>query len=163
MAHFASPIKNSWSICFSVKLKWINSDKIKNIQLRTSRLTCGVWNDFIFSLHYESEKIINFIEKEKEIVDIASDYSDVEHIDSFDGVLTQAESNYVVYYYSANCGYCNLIKETINNAKSTIPVPDPKKETVQDTKEKVQGKTVQEIDREKLEQKFSKDKKETLN
>jgi small subunit ribosomal protein S2 len=59
--------------------------------------------------------------------------------------------------------YCNLIKETINNAKSSIPAPEPKKEVAQDTKEKTQGKTVQEIDREKLEQKFSKDKKETLN
>jgi len=59
--------------------------------------------------------------------------------------------------------YCNLIKETINNAKSSIPAPEPKKEISQDTKEKTQGKTVQEIDREKLEQKFSKDKKETLN
>ena len=59
--------------------------------------------------------------------------------------------------------YCNLIKETINNAKSSIPAPEPKKEVTQDTKEKTQGKTVQEIDREKLEQKFSKDKKETLN
>ena len=58
--------------------------------------------------------------------------------------------------------YCNLIKETINNAKSSIPAPEPKKE-VQDMKEKTEGKTVQEIDREKLEQKFSKDKKETLN
>jgi small subunit ribosomal protein S2 len=63
--------------------------------------------------------------------------------------------------------YCNLIKETINNAKSSIPSPEAKKEPNQDTKEKTQektqGKTVQEIDREKLEQKFSKDKKETLN
>ena len=59
---------------------------------------------------------------------------------------------------------CNLaIKETINNAKNSIPAPEPKKEVVQDIKEKVQGKTVQELDREKLEQKFSKDKKETLN
>ena len=58
--------------------------------------------------------------------------------------------------------YCNLIKETINNAKSSIPVPEPKKEVVKQTKEKTQGKTVQEIDREKLEKKFSKDKKETL-
>jgi small subunit ribosomal protein S2 len=32
-----------------------------------------------------------------------------------------------------------------------------------DVKLKTQGKTVQEIDREKLEEKFSKDKKETLN
>ena len=59
--------------------------------------------------------------------------------------------------------YCSLIKETINNAKSSIPAPEPKKEAAQDTKEKTQGKTVQEIDREKLDQKFSKDKKETLN
>ena len=59
--------------------------------------------------------------------------------------------------------YCNLIKETINNAKSIIPAPEPKKEVAQDKKEKAQGKTVQEIDREKLEKKFSKDNKETLN
>ena len=59
--------------------------------------------------------------------------------------------------------YCNLIKETINNAKSSIPAPEPKKDVVQDTKEKTEVKTVQELDREKLEQKFSKDKKETLN
>ena len=59
--------------------------------------------------------------------------------------------------------YCNLIRETINNAKSSIPTPEPKKEVAHDKKEKTQGKTVQEIDREKLEQKFSKDKKETLN
>jgi small subunit ribosomal protein S2 len=59
--------------------------------------------------------------------------------------------------------YCNLIKETINNAKSSIPAAEPKKEVAEGTKEKTQAKTVQEIDREKLEQKFSKDKKETLN
>jgi len=38
-----------------------------------------------------------------------------------------------------------------------------KKEVTEDSKEKTQGKTVQEIDREKLDEKFSKDKKETLN
>jgi len=59
--------------------------------------------------------------------------------------------------------YCNLIRETINNAKSSIPAPEPKKEVKEVSKEKNQGKTVQEIDREKLEDKFSKDKKETLN
>ena len=59
--------------------------------------------------------------------------------------------------------YCNLIRETINNAKSSIPTPEPKKDVARDKNEKTQGKTVQEIDREKLEQKFSKDKKETLN
>ena len=59
--------------------------------------------------------------------------------------------------------YCNLIKETINNAKISIPAAETKKEAAKDQKEKTQGKTVQEIDREKLEEKFSKDKKETLN
>ena len=59
--------------------------------------------------------------------------------------------------------YCNLIKETINNAKNSIPAPEPKKEVAKDTKETTQEKTVQELDREKLEEKFSKDKKETLN
>ena len=59
--------------------------------------------------------------------------------------------------------YCNLIKETINNAKSSIPNPEPTKETSKKNKETTQGKTIQDIDREKLEQKFSKDKKETLN
>jgi small subunit ribosomal protein S2 len=38
-----------------------------------------------------------------------------------------------------------------------------KKKLQRIVKEKTQGKTVQEIDREKLEEKFSKDKKETLN
>jgi small subunit ribosomal protein S2 len=59
--------------------------------------------------------------------------------------------------------YCNLIKETINNAKSSIPTAETKKEATEEVKEKTQGKTVQEIDRKKLEEKFSKDKKETLN
>ena len=40
---------------------------------------------------------------------------------------------------------------------------ETKKEVSTDKKEKTPGKTVQEKDREKLEQKFSKDKKETLN
>jgi small subunit ribosomal protein S2 len=59
--------------------------------------------------------------------------------------------------------YCNLIKETINNAKSSIPTAEPKNDTPKENKKDDQGKTVQELDREKLEQKFSKDKKETLN
>jgi small subunit ribosomal protein S2 len=59
--------------------------------------------------------------------------------------------------------YCNLIKETINNAKSSIPTPETNKESISDVNEKKDGKTVLEKDREKLEQKFSKDKKETLN
>jgi len=59
--------------------------------------------------------------------------------------------------------YCNLIKETINNAKSSIPTAEPKIDTPKKDKKDDQVKTVQELDREKLEQKFSKDKKETLN
>ena len=59
--------------------------------------------------------------------------------------------------------YCNLIKETINNAKSLIPSPETKDVSPKENKLKDQGKTVQQLDREKLEQKFSKDKKETLN
>jgi small subunit ribosomal protein S2 len=47
--------------------------------------------------------------------------------------------------------------------KSSIPAPEPKKEVTEKNKEKTQAKTVQEIDREKLEEKFSKEKKETLN
>ena len=59
--------------------------------------------------------------------------------------------------------YCNLIKETINNAKSSIPTTEPKKESSPETEIKNEGKTVLEKDREKLDQKFSKNKKETLN
>ena len=56
--------------------------------------------------------------------------------------------------------YCNLIKETINSAKSSIPVAENKKENV---KSEDKTKTIQELDREKLEKKFSKDDKEKLN
>ncbi len=52
--------------------------------------------------------------------------------------------------------YCNLIKETINLAKKTIPA----KEKNNEEKSK---KTIQELDREKLEKKFSKDKKGSIN
>ena len=56
--------------------------------------------------------------------------------------------------------YCNLIKETINSAKKTIPAVSTKTENKNDEKT---SKTIQELDREKLENKFSKNKKETLN
>ncbi len=55
--------------------------------------------------------------------------------------------------------YCNLIKETINNAKNSSNISEIKK----DNKDENSLKTVQELDREKLEKKFSKDKKEKLN
>jgi len=56
--------------------------------------------------------------------------------------------------------YCNLIKETINSAKSSIPVVENSKDKVKDQDN---TKTIQELDREKLNKKFSKDDKEKLN
>jgi len=56
--------------------------------------------------------------------------------------------------------YCNLIKETINAAKKSAPKEDKK---VDSKNEEKSSKTIQELDREKLENKFSKDSKETLN
>ena len=58
--------------------------------------------------------------------------------------------------------YCNLIKETIVGAKKATPIIETKNDT--EKKEKVdKSKTVAEIDREKLEKKFSKKKPEKLN
>ena len=77
--------------------------------------------------------------------------------------------------------YCNLIKETILSSKKAIPTEEKKlenktedkssissQETKQDTikdnkKDEDKSKTINELDREKLEQKFSKETKETLN
>ncbi len=56
--------------------------------------------------------------------------------------------------------YCNLIKDTIGSAQKLIPV-DEKKEVKK--KENKPNKTIQEKDREKLEEKFSDKKKETIN
>ena len=56
--------------------------------------------------------------------------------------------------------YCNLIKETINSAKKSAPKEDKQVEPKNDKKS---SKTIQDIDREKLEKKFSKESKETLN
>jgi len=56
--------------------------------------------------------------------------------------------------------YCNLIKETINFAKKSATQEVKKIETKKNEKS---SKTLQELDREKLETKFSKGKKETVN
>ena len=56
--------------------------------------------------------------------------------------------------------YCNLIKETILSAKKSIPVEEKMPEN---KKENKITKTIQELDREKLDKKFSKSKKEKLN
>jgi small subunit ribosomal protein S2 len=55
--------------------------------------------------------------------------------------------------------YCNLIKETINSAKSSIQSSESKT----DVKDEEKNKTIQELDREKLEKKFSTEDKEKLN
>ena len=56
--------------------------------------------------------------------------------------------------------YCNLIKETINSAKKNVPKVVNKVDSKNGEKS---SKTIQELDREKLEKKFSKEKEETLN
>ena len=60
--------------------------------------------------------------------------------------------------------YCNLIKETIENAKKATPSNAEEKPDIEDDKVKEKSaKTVQELDREKLDAKFSKKEKEKLN
>ena len=56
--------------------------------------------------------------------------------------------------------YCNLVKETIIAAKKSAPA---KEEKVDNKTSEKNSKTLQELDREKLEKKFSKTKKGTLN
>ena len=58
--------------------------------------------------------------------------------------------------------YCNLVKETIENAKKAAPVKTEEKSEIESVKTKSKeksSKTVQEIDREKLDAKFAKKKK----
>ena len=55
--------------------------------------------------------------------------------------------------------YCNLLKETINNAKKATPASVDEKSEKEDVKIKSKEKstkTIQEIDREKLDKKFKK-------
>jgi len=59
--------------------------------------------------------------------------------------------------------YCSLIKETIQNAKKDAPKIVEKNPTVEANKKKDKIKTVQEIDREKLDAKFAKKEKSELN
>ena len=56
--------------------------------------------------------------------------------------------------------YCNLLKETINSAKKSASKDEKKVESKSDDKS---SKTIQELDREKLENKFSNEDKEKLN
>jgi small subunit ribosomal protein S2 len=60
--------------------------------------------------------------------------------------------------------YCNLVKETIENAKKSTPSTIEIKSEVESDKLKDKpSKTVQELDREKLDAKFSKKEKNKLN
>ena len=59
--------------------------------------------------------------------------------------------------------YCNLIKETINSAKKANPSIEPNQAKEQNNEKEKTAKTIQEIDREKLDTKFSKSKKNKLN
>ena len=62
--------------------------------------------------------------------------------------------------------YCNLVKETIQNAKKAAPSKSDEKgdaENIKNKSKEKSTKTVQELDREKLDAKFLKKKKEKLN
>ena len=60
--------------------------------------------------------------------------------------------------------YCNIIKETIENAKKATPIKTEETSEIEKIKSKDKSsKTVQDLDREKLDAKFSKKKKEKLN
>jgi len=60
--------------------------------------------------------------------------------------------------------YCNLIKETINSVKGgSATTPEIKQEEIKNNKSQDKTKTIQELDREKLEKKFSKKEKKKLN
>ena len=59
--------------------------------------------------------------------------------------------------------YCNLIKETINSAKSSSPTVETKKDKIKEAKDEDKTKTIQELDRQKLDKKFSEKNKGKLN
>ena len=59
--------------------------------------------------------------------------------------------------------YCNLIKETIISAKNSSPKIESSKDKINESKIQDKPKTIEELDREKLEKKFSKNDKEKLN
>ena len=59
--------------------------------------------------------------------------------------------------------YCSLIKETIVNAKKAAPTKVEEKPEIKDKKKVDKSKTLQEVDREKLDVKFAKKEKTKLN
>ena len=59
--------------------------------------------------------------------------------------------------------YCNLIKETIISAKKISSSSESIKENNKNIKDDDKSKTIQELDREKLDKKFSNENSEKLN
>ena len=59
--------------------------------------------------------------------------------------------------------YCNLIKETIVAAKKIAPLTEVKKSSPKKNESNDKDKTIAELDRDKLEKKFSKKKEVKLN
>ena len=57
--------------------------------------------------------------------------------------------------------YCNLIKETIVSAKKTAPIEVSKNSIDKKSESKKKTKTVAEVDREKLDKKFSSEKNDS--
>ena len=56
-----------------------------------------------------------------------------------------------------------ISEQTIDSAKNSTPAKGTKNEKVNDDNTENKTKTIQELDREKLEKKFSKEDKEKLN
>ena len=111
---------------------------------------------FVIDTNYESLAIKESIKLGIPIVAILDSNSDPEGIDFPIPGNDDARRSIDLY--------CNILQETINNAKKALPVNEIKQNEVKDNKKNEdKSKTIQELDREKLEQKFSKETKETLN
>jgi small subunit ribosomal protein S2 len=115
---------------------------------------------FIIDTNYESLAIKESIKLEIPIVAILDTNSNPEGIDFPIPGNDDARRSIDLY--------CNLIKETIENAKKAAPTTNEDKLQVEVVKgkDKVKEKstkTVQELDREKLDTKFAKKEKEKLN
>lgn len=55
------------------------------------------------------------------VVNPSLDYDSFDHLTSFQTVTTQSEDEYIVYYYSENCGYCQQIKDRVLNFAEDNP------------------------------------------
>ena len=102
---------------------------------------------FIIDTNYESLAIKESIKLNIPIIAILDTNSDPEGIDFPIPGNDDARRSIDLY--------CSLIKETINSAKSSVTDTEPKKDKV---KVEDKNKPIQELDREKLEKKFNKNK-----